>query len=232
VKLTIFGANGPTGRATTRMALAAGHEVVAATRRPDDFPAFAGALTVAEVDVHDPARVTAAISGADAVISALGVPFGRKPVAVYSAGFASISAGMREHGVSRFVGVTSSTMDLPPNPANSWFFERVLQPFVVRVLGRTVYDDMHRMEAAVRTSGLDWTLVRPFGLFDRELVGSYDLSDNHLFGRFTSRADLADVLLRLATSEEHIGEAVEVLTTSDVPRFVDFFLKEGLSSKS
>ena len=232
MKLAIFGANGPTGRATTRMALDAGHEVVAATRRPADFPRFPGDLRVAEVDVYDRDRVADAIAGADAVISALGVPFGRKPVRVYSAGFASIEAGMSRHGVRRFVGVTSSTMDLPPNPANSWFFERVLQPFVVRVLGRTVYDDMHRMEAAVRESGLDWTLVRPFGLFDRDAVGGYDLSAGHLFGRFTSRADLADVLLRLATSDRHIGDAVEVLTTSDVPRFVDFFLKEGLSSKS
>ncbi len=38
MNLTVFGANGSTGRLLTGMALTAGHRVVAATRHPDAFP--------------------------------------------------------------------------------------------------------------------------------------------------------------------------------------------------
>ena len=34
------------------------------------------------------------------------------------------------------------------------------------VLGKTMYADMRRMEAAVSASGLDWTIMRPSGLFN------------------------------------------------------------------
>jgi uncharacterized protein YbjT (DUF2867 family) len=39
MRLVIFGANGPTGRQLTSQALAAGHEVTAVTRHPDQGPA-------------------------------------------------------------------------------------------------------------------------------------------------------------------------------------------------
>lgn len=34
------------------------------------------------------------------------------------------------------------------------------------MVGRTLYDDMQRMEEIVQTSGVNWTVVRPGGLFD------------------------------------------------------------------
>ncbi|MEO5920204.1 MAG: NAD(P)H-binding protein [Pseudolysinimonas sp.] len=227
MRITIFGANGPTGRVTTRNALAAGHHVVAVTRHVEDFPVAGERLTVAAADVHDPVATASAIAGADAVISTLGVPFGRRPVSVYSRGLINIANGMRAHGVRRLVAVTSSVIDLQPDPRNSWFFENAVQPFVIKVLGRTVYDDMRRGEAAVRASGLDWTIVRPFGLFDTETTSDYQMSERPIHGRFTSRADLADALLRMATGDEHIGEAVELVTTENTPRFIDFLLKEA-----
>ena len=87
----MFGANGPTGRLFTQLALDEGHDVVAFTRHPDGFPIEHGRLEMAGGDVHDAAAVAAAINGADAVVSALGVPFGKQPVSVYSDGFDNIA---------------------------------------------------------------------------------------------------------------------------------------------
>ena len=78
--IVIFGANGQTGRLLTEQALAAGHRVVAATRRPDDFPLSDPKLTVAAVDVRDAAVVTEVVAGVDAVLSTLGGSFTREPV--------------------------------------------------------------------------------------------------------------------------------------------------------
>ena len=38
MRLSVFGANGATGRLLVRQALDAGHEVTAVTRRPAEFP--------------------------------------------------------------------------------------------------------------------------------------------------------------------------------------------------
>lgn len=90
MNLTIFGANGPTGRLLTGLALAAGHRVVAATRHPDTFQIRHPQLRVAATDVYDKTAVAEAVRGSDAVLSSLGVPYGRAPINVYSAGVANI----------------------------------------------------------------------------------------------------------------------------------------------
>lgn len=103
MRLTIFGANGPTGRLLTGLALGEGHEVVAYTRQPDAFPMVHDRLIVADGDVLDARRVASAIDGSGAVISTLGLPFTKNAVNVYSEGARNIVAGMRAHGVRRLV---------------------------------------------------------------------------------------------------------------------------------
>ncbi|MGW3169391.1 NAD(P)-dependent oxidoreductase [Streptomyces sp. NPDC001153] len=166
MRLVVFGANGPTGRQVTEQATAAGHTVTAVTRHPDAFPPDHPRLKVAEADVLEGAAVDRVVPGHDAVISALGVPYGRAPVTVYSAGLTHITRAMTRHGVRRLVCVTSTVLFDVPAPGEGVFFRNVLEPFFVRVVGRTVYDDMRRMEDIVRASGHDWTVLRPAGLFD------------------------------------------------------------------
>ena len=55
MKLAVFGANGPTGRLLTQLALDEDHDVVAFTRHPDAFPVRHRRLEVAAGDVHDAA---------------------------------------------------------------------------------------------------------------------------------------------------------------------------------
>lgn len=59
IRIVVFGANGPTGRRLTGQVLAAGHDVVAVTRRPDTFPHRHERLTVVGADVHDAEGVPA-----------------------------------------------------------------------------------------------------------------------------------------------------------------------------
>ncbi len=214
MNIVVFGANGPTGRLLVAQALDAGDRVTAFTRRPESFPLAHPELVIAPGDVHDSDAVSAAIDGQDAVLSTLGVPFGRQPVTVYSAGLSNIIAGMGAHSVTRLACVSSSATDPSAGAHGGWFFEHVLQAYVTRVLGKTLYDDMRRMEAIVSASDLDWTIVRPSGLFDRAEVTAYDTAPVYLPGAFTSRADLADFVLRQAT-ESRYSRAIAAITTSD-----------------
>lgn len=225
--LAVFGANGPTGRLVVQQALATGHHVSAVTRRPDDYPLTAPQLDVVEADVTDAAAVDRVLRTApDAVISTYGVPFTRKPVTVYSEGITYIIAAMITHDVHRLVCVTSTTVTTEEAPSGeSVFGTKVLEPFLRRVIGRTLYDDMERMEAIVRRSSLDWTIVRPGGLFDvPEPTPDYEVSPRRLPGnRVTARADLAHALIREATEPRHPGCVVEVITRSATPSATTFF---------
>lgn len=227
MKILVFGANGPTGRRLVAHGLAAGHDVTAFTRHPDDFPLVHGQLWIKPGDVHDPEAVAEAVRGQDAVLSALGVPFGRDPVTVYSAGGATILAAMRRYDVERFACVTSSVMERGAR-VGGLVFDRVVQPLIANTIGRTVYDDMRRLEDLVTSTDLAWTLVRPSGLFETERVTAYETGERHLPEKFTSRADLADFLLRQATERTWTGRAVAVATTEVRPSIVQLIWREGI----
>lgn len=217
MRITVFGANGPTGRLITGQAIDAGHQVTAVTRQPDVFPLHHDRLEVAGADVFDPTAVDAAVAGRDAVLSALGVPAGKKPISTYSRGTANIVAAMRRHGVRRLAAVSSSGVDPHPYSDGGFLFNRVVLPYVTRVLGKTLYDDMRRMEALIRASELDWTIVRPSGLYHLPSVTGYTIVDGHADHRFTARADLAACMLALLDDDRYLHTTVSVVTTVDNP---------------
>ncbi|SFW67365.1 NAD(P)-dependent oxidoreductase [Amycolatopsis australiensis] len=144
---------------------------------------------------------------------------------VHDAG--AVDQAMTRRGVRRLAVVTSSAVEPVAYPGAGVLFNRVLQPFVTRVLGKTVYDDMRRMEALVRESDVDWTIVRPSGLFDLPGVTDYELVEGHSDHRFTARADLAASLLRIAGDPTLAGKVVSVTTTQDTPSMLRLIRQEA-----
>lgn len=226
--LVVFGANGPTGRLLTKQALNSGHEVTTVTRHPSAFPFRDARLHVVLGDVLEPASVREAVTGKDAVLSTLGTPYSRKPISLYSQGTANIVAAMQELGVRRLVCVSSSATYPVPNPENGVVFEKVLQPFFIGVVGRTLYEDLRRMETLVEASTLDWVIVRPSGLFDTPSVTRYQTAEGHLNVRFTSRADLADCMLQQATGAGKLRTMLAVATVEVKPSMVKLLWREGV----
>ncbi len=229
MRIAVFGANGPTGRLLTGQALAAGHQVAAVTRRPDSFPLHHDRLDVVGADVLDPVAVDGAVSEQDAVLSTLGVPSGKEPISTYSRGVSNIVAAMKRHRVRRLAVVSSSGVDPHSYSDGGFLFNRVLLPYVTRVLGKTLYDDMRRMETLVRASDLDWTIVRPNGLYHLPSVTGYTLVEGHADGRFTARADLAASMLALLDDDRYLRTTVSVITTVDNPTLLQWLRREALA---
>jgi uncharacterized protein YbjT (DUF2867 family) len=232
MRLAVFGANGPTGRLLTRLALDEDHDVVAFTRHPDVFPIEDRRLEVAAGDVHDAAAVASAIDGTAAVVSTLGVPFAKTPITVYSDGVANIVAGMHAAGIKRLACVSSSAVGPHPEPLGGLIFEKIMQPYVVNHLGKTVYDDMRRMEAMVSASDLAWTIVRPSGLFEAPTVSAYQVAIDYIGYRFTARIDLADCLLRQALDDTYAGSTIAVATPDAKPSMLKLIWQEGIRKKT
>ncbi|MDT5148146.1 MAG: hypothetical protein QOC58_2791 [Mycobacterium sp.] len=226
MKFVIFGANGQTGRLATAIALDAGHDVVAVTRRPRDFPLAGPRLTVAEADVRDRSAVRPLVAGVDAVVSTLGVTFTRDPVDTYSVGTANIVTGMRDSGTRRLV-VVSSTAAVPMRRRRVPFSLRLIEPILTRTIGKTVYDDIRRMETIVIGSELDWTVVRPSGLFDLPAPTAYVRGEVDPVGAFTSRIDLADYLVAVAADASTVRRTVIVSTTVNTPSLWQMIRREA-----
>ena len=112
-------------------------------------------------------------------------------------------------------------------PTGGFVFNRVLQPYVTKVLGRTVYDDMRRMESVVTSSDVDWTILRPSGLFELPNVTEYSLTEGHGPGRLTSRADLAAAMLRQLHDPRLIRKIGHVITTEDNPSLISMMWREA-----
>lgn len=231
MNIVVFGANGPTGQLVTKQALAKGHAVTAVTRHPETFPLRHECLQVMRGDVFDLASVEQAVSGQDAVLSSLGVPFSRTPITVYSQGVAHIVQAMKRSGVRRIICVSSSAAGTDHDTGAGFIFDNILQPIVMSTIGKTTYADMKRMETLLKNSGLDWTVVRPSGLFETEAITDYQVAEDHIRRQFTSRADLADCMLRQLTNDQFLHKVVAVATFSTQPKVLQFFVGEAFKRK-
>jgi putative NADH-flavin reductase len=228
MQIAIFGANGVTGRLLTEQALTAGHEVRAATRHPAAFPIQHQRLQVVQADAYDAQAVDRAVDGTDVVLSTLGVPYTRDPITIYSEGMRNIAAAMARHGVKRLVVVSSSATEPHPHADGGFLLNRVLQPLITATIGKTTYADMRCMEELLRKSDLEWTVMRPSGLFDAPTVSPYELHEDQAPGIFTSRADLAASMLEEATDTRFVRKAVAVTTADGVPTLFQLIRREAL----
>ena len=159
------------------------------------------------------------------------MPFSKAPITVYSDGGANIIKGMHAAGVKRLVCVSSSAVGPHPEPLGGFVFEKIMQPYVINKLGKTLYDDMRQMEAMVCTSDLSWTIVRPSGLFEAPAVSKYSIAIDHIGYQFTSRIDLADCLLRQALSDAYARATIAVATPLAKPSMLKLIWQEGIRKK-
>jgi len=143
--LAITGATGFVGSAVLNEALAQGHQVRALARR--DQAERAG-VTWVRGDLNDAAALAALVAGADAVIHVAGLTNTPDPAQFEIAnvtGTANVLAAMAEAGVKRLVFVSSLSARKPELSAYG--------------------ASKAKAEALVEASKLDWTTVRPPGVY-------------------------------------------------------------------
>jgi hypothetical protein len=77
---------------------------------------------------------------------------------------------------------------------------------------KNMYTDLVRMEDIVSASNVNWTIVRPPRLTDKERTGQYKIAINkHLSnGLMLSRADTADYMLKHLTDPLSYRGLVEI----------------------
>lgn len=200
MKVLIIGATGGTGRAVVSAAKAAGHEVTALVRSAEK----AAGLPIdhlLEGSVMDPVALARAMKGVDAVISVLG-PNKLSPireVRLLSQATEVMVQQMQQAGVRRFICVTGMGAG-DSRGHGGVLFDGLFFPLLLR----KIYQDKNRQEALIKSSDLDWIIVRPSVLSDRPGRQSYsamtDLSAFH--GGSIARADVAHFLVQQLSSDD------------------------------
>lgn len=205
MKITIVGGSHGTGALLASLAQEAGHEVTAVSRS-GDVPA--GVRRVVG-DASDPAVASEAVAGADAVLVTVGGAKGvhHQRAAVTRAVIDAMrAAGVRRLVVQSSLGAGGSASQIP-GPARA-----ITSLFLAKPLA-----DHNEQESAVTTSGLDWTIVRPSGLTNKEPTGSWRAleatSDAKLAGTIP-RADLAAYLLTVPADDTAVGKAYGISSRS------------------
>jgi uncharacterized protein YbjT (DUF2867 family) len=202
MKLVIFGATGRIGGHLVSWAVDAGHDVRALARNPDAVAPRAG-LTVSRGDVLDPDTVAAVVSGADAVLSALGPRGidGFRTTELLAPAASHIVAGMDKTGAHRLICVSAAGPYVGADRDMPWLVRQLLP----RVLARP-FADVRRMEQVVRGSDLDWTLVRATRLINDPARGGYRVRDDYppKGGSKIARADVAAFMGAALTDGDYI----------------------------
>jgi putative NADH-flavin reductase len=209
MKLTIFGATGATGKHLVEQALAAGHRVTAVVRDPARLTVLPHPLlSVVTADVMDPDSIRPAVSGAEAVLTAIG-PHGTGPTTVIQDSNRAIIAAMQKSGARRLLMLSGS---IAADEGESPYLRYLLKPLARRTFLRHVCADMRAGEREVRASGLDWTIVRPPALTNKAATHKYRTAiDRNLpHGFRVSRADLATCLLALIDDPESVRKHISI----------------------
>ncbi|MFZ0387341.1 MAG: NAD(P)-binding oxidoreductase [Solirubrobacteraceae bacterium] len=208
MKLTVFGSTGRTGRCVLTEGLVRGHDVVAFTRRPQaltDVPTLAGVI---HGDGRDREAVTAAVSGADAVVAILAARSRGGPHQVAEVAHV-ITDAMADVGVRRLI-ITSAYPVVAAKPR--------LPMALLRFVFAGNYADARAMEQHVSASELDWTIVRLNRLTNRAPSDSVRLTPD-LLDRpsAVSRADVAASLVTLAEDGAYARTAVNLAGRGKLP---------------
>ena len=204
MKLTIFGATGRTGHYLLERAIAAGHDVTVLVRNPAKLSLQNARLKVMPGNLTDALQVAQAVTGAEAVISALG-PAGNAPVFEISQGTTNIIAAMQQHGVRRLV-ISAGAGVGDPNDAPK-VFNRVMN-VLLKLAAGNVYEDMRRTVELVRASGLDWTVVRVPRLTEDPPTGAVKVGYvGKGMGVRLSRSDMAEFMLKQAADKTYVCKA-------------------------
>jgi nucleoside-diphosphate-sugar epimerase len=195
----VAGGHGQIGRRLLRLLAEGGHTARGLIRNPDhvaDLEADGAHPVLCDLETDD---VRPHVGGADAIVFAAGAGPGsgaERKRTVDLGGALKCIAAAQELGVARFVIVSSmGTEDLE--------HAGPMRPY---------YEAKAEADAALSTSGLEWTIVRPGPLTDEPGTGTVDAAPALARGGEIPRDDVALVLYHCLPAENTVRASFELLS--------------------
>jgi putative NADH-flavin reductase len=205
MNITIIGASAGIGLETVKRGLNRNHSITTLSRTEI---AEKKSIKMILGDATNKADVTNAIQNADALIITLGTGKNMKATTLFS-DFANLIVEIdRENKIAiPFIFVTGFGAGESKNYV-SWLVKMFLKYFL-----KDVYADKTKMEEIITNSDLNWTVVRPGRLLDKELTEKYRI-ENELFKGINiggiNRADVADFLIKQAEKQTELKKYIAI----------------------
>jgi uncharacterized protein YbjT (DUF2867 family) len=205
MEVAIAGGHGKIGMLLGRLLVERGDTALGLIRNPDqEGDLRAAGVEPALCDLEGDADVGPAVRGADAVVFAAGAGPGssaERKRTMDLGGAVKLIEACKEEGIRRYVIVSSMGAADPPAEGGDVFGE-----YLRAKAGA---------DAALRESGLAYTVVRPGGLTDDPPTGRVHVADRLERGQIP-RADVAAVLAAVLGAEHAIGAEFD-LVSGDTP---------------
>ncbi|MGW6781061.1 SDR family oxidoreductase [Streptomyces sp. NPDC054987] len=191
--IVVTGATGNIGRTLVRVLAEAGEEVTAVSRRPQAEAAAPSAVRYAQADIGSAAGMRPVLEGADALFILLGGEFnshGESPSVLLDVA--------RGEGVERVVLLSSQINATRPEAPS--------------------HARLREFERAVRTSGPDFTILRPGGFASNAFAWAESVREKRtVFAPFgdvalpvVDPADIAEVAAAALREDGHAGRTYEL----------------------
>ena len=205
MKIIIFGASGGVGKFVVQQGLDAGMEVTAFVRTPSKIEMNHENLNIIQGDAFNSAEVSAAVAGHDAVISCLGSSKGMKKSEELQNMTKNIVEGMKEHNVDRIVYTASAGVHKE--------LTGIMGKLIMQLLKNALIDHRAAVEY-IQDAGLNYTIVRPMGLSDKEFTGEYREAASGVPAKSSSipRADVAHFIIKALTDSSYENTSIGLAT--------------------
>ena len=207
MNITIIGASAGIGLETVKRGLNRNHSITTLSRseihREEKKP-FNRILG----DATNKADLLSSIQNADAIIVTLGTSKNMNATTLFS-DFAQLMVEIhKENKIDiPFIFVTGFGAGESKNYV-PWLVKMFLKYFL-----KDVYADKTKMEEIITNSDLNWTVVRPGRLLDKELTEKYRI-ENKLFKGINvggiNRADVADFLIKQAEEQTELKKYIAI----------------------
>jgi len=207
MNITIIGASGGIGLEAVKRGLNRNHYITTLSRSEIKLEENKS-LKIIIGDATNKVDLLNAIQNADAIIVTLGTVKNTKATTLFS-DFAKLIVEIdRENKIDiPFIFVTGFGAGESKNYV-SWLVKMFLKYFL-----KDVYADKTNMEEIITNSDLNWTVVRPGRLLDKELTEKYRI-ENKLFKGINiggiNRADVADFLIKQAEKQTELKKYIAI----------------------
>lgn len=207
MKISLFGATGPTGRHLIEEALRQGYSLSVYTRDASKLKDYQGRIEIVVGDLTNVKAMAECIRGSTAVISALGPNSlkikGDRPI---MHGVGNIVSVIKKLDVHRLIQISTASYR---DPKDSFDLKAHSLLMLFNLIARKGVDDIRATAELVRDSGLDWTLVRIPNLKDGPASGTIDVGwyGKSKLSMKLSRGNLAKFLVEQVSNREFVRAA-------------------------
>ncbi len=112
---------------------------------------------------------------------------------------------MDKHGIKRYIHIGGAGHSGGEN--ENWPLNRRFLRLFLKLLGKQILITKHLEWEVLKTSDLDWTLVRPPRITNEEASGTLSADERNLKSIKVSVGDLTNFILEQVTSKDWIHKA-------------------------